>query len=265
MSMKKIITLFFVVFIVANLAYAGGDWATSAVSLTKDGGSATNYVLNNQGWTDGTWGANTAFDVYDFGTPVSLVLNGGSGNAWTDDLPGYDGTSFVLYYRVYRNGDTPGVWSSVALDYQAYHSGNNYIYDKSNATVDVLALATLAGTNTYTLEVVMSKNQYYTGGNWNSMVPGGQAVAYSAINTGYKATFTKNLATDVKQIDSNLKISTQSGKIAARFDGTAKVELYSVTGQLIRSASFANEFTQSVKSGAYLLLINGQTHKVLVQ
>lgn len=46
-------------------------------------------MLNNEGWTDGDWGSNTAINTYDFGTPTSLVLNGGAGNGWTDDLPGY--------------------------------------------------------------------------------------------------------------------------------------------------------------------------------
>jgi hypothetical protein len=264
--MKKITTLFCVLLLAANLVYAGGDWATCAVSLTKDGGAATNYVLNNQGWTDGSWGSNTAFDGYSFDSPTSLVLNGGSGNAWTDDTPGYDGTSFVIYYRVYKSDATPGAWSTIALDFQAYKNGNNYIYDKSNAAIDVLALATLPGTNTYTLEVVMSKNQFYTGGNWNSMVPGGQAVAYNAATPGYKATFTKVLtAVETKQVDSNLKISVQSGQLVARFNGIAQVELYSVTGQLIRSARAANQFTQSVNKGAYLLKVNGQTQKVVVR
>lgn len=105
--MKRIVTLFSLVALFGSMVYAGGDWATSAVSVTKDGGSAYLYVLNNQGWTDGDWGSNTAFDAYDFGTPTSLVLNGGKGNAWTDDSPGYDATSFIIYYRVYKSDTAP--------------------------------------------------------------------------------------------------------------------------------------------------------------
>ena len=48
-------------------------------------------------------------------------------------------------------------------------------------------------------------------------------------------------------------------------NGTAQVELYSVTGQLIRSATVENQFIQSVKNGAYLLRVNGETHKVVVR
>jgi len=64
--------------------------------------------------------------------------------------------------------------------------------------------------------------------------------------------------------DNKLQISTKSGEINASFEGENRVELYSMNGQLIRSATVANQFTQAVKNGAYLLRVNGQTHKVLV-
>ncbi len=262
--MKKITFLLFISF-VSLFAYAGGGWATSVVSVTKDGGAAYSYVLNNEGWTDGTWGANTAFNNYDFGTPGSLVLNGGSGNGWADGGDYYNATSFVVYYRVYKTGSTPGTWSSVALGNEAYHSGNNYIYDKSDANVDVLALATISGTNTYTLEVVMSKNQFWTGGNWNSMVPGGQGTAYSDATAGYKASFTKTvIVTEVSKLESSLKISGNNGRISANFDGNANVQIYSANGQLIRTANATNEFIENVKSGMYLVRVNGITRKVMV-
>lgn len=264
--MKKITLMFCAIFMASSFVFAGGGWGTSVVSITKDGDPAYNYKLNDEGWTDGSWGANTAFDLYDFGTPTSLVLNGGSGNGWTDDSPGYDATSFVIYYRVYKNGDTPGIWSSIVLNNHAYNSGNNHIYDKSDTAVNVLSLASALGTNTYTLEVVMSKNQFYTGGNWNSMVPGGQGTAYSDLTAGYKATFTKSVATGLdQQTKTNLRITGNSGSIEAKFNGLAQVELYTVTGQLIRSVNVENEFTQSVKNGAYLLRVNGETHKVVVR
>lgn len=186
--MKKITLLFLGMFLAINFAYCGGGWATSVVSITKDGGTAYNYLLNNEGWTDGNWGTNNAFGSTNFGAPTSLVLNGGSGNAWTNDVPGHDATSFIIYYRVYKNGDTPGAWTSIVLNNQALHNGNNYIFNKSNAAVDILALAT-AGANTYTLEVAMSKNQSWGAGSWVSMVPGGQETAYNAATAGYKATF----------------------------------------------------------------------------
>ncbi len=184
--MRKVLLLM-LIFVSAEL-FGGGNWATSAVNVSLNG-TSYDYVLNNEGWTNGTWGDNTAFSGFDFGTPVTLILNGGSGNAWTDDDPGYDATSFKIYYRVYLSTNSGGAWTQVDLDFLALHSGNNYIYDKSGAAIDVLT--PVSGTpGTYNLEVVMSKNQFYIGGNWNSMIPGGQAVGYSADNAGYIATFT---------------------------------------------------------------------------
>ena len=73
--MKKI-TLLFLLCISATIVNAGGNWATCVVSISKDGGSAYNYLLNNEGWTNGNWTSdNTAINLYDFGTPTSLILN----------------------------------------------------------------------------------------------------------------------------------------------------------------------------------------------
>ncbi len=263
--MKKISTLFFVAIVATGFMYAGGDWATSAVSLTKDAGTAYMFVLNNEGWTDGDWGSNTAIDTYDFGTPTSLILNGAAGNAWTDDVPGYDATSFVLYYRVYKSDATPGDWSQIALNVQSYKNGNNYIYDKLDAAVDLIALATLSGTNTYTLEVAMSKNQFYTGGNWNSMVPGGQAVEYSNTVPGYKATFTKSITTGLTNQSDKAVITGNNGRIEAQFAGVATVEVYSLAGQMLAKESVENQFSMNANQGIYMLRINGNTHKVIVK
>ena len=188
--MKKTLLFLFGLFFIVMTASAGGGWADCAVNLTKDGGASYLYSLGNETWASGDWILNDSFDGYNFGTPSSLVLNGGVGNAWTDDTPGYTATSFVMYYRVYKSTSTPGSWSQIALDNVNPQNGLNYVFDKTTAGIDVLALATDAGT--YILEVAMSKNQFYAGGNWNSMIPGGQAVAYDPSNSGYKATFTKS-------------------------------------------------------------------------
>ena len=263
--MKKIITTLVVVLFATGFTFAGGGWADCAVSVTKDGGGIYSYSLGNANWADGIWVLNDFFDGYNLGTPTSLVLNGGIANAWTDDFPGYTTTSFILYYRVYKSTVTPGSWSQIALDNVNLKNGNNYVFDKTTANINIMALATLTGTNTYVLEVAMSKNQYFTGGNWNSMIPGDQSVAYSSTVAGYKATFTKSISTYISKIESSLRISTESGKIMANFDGKAQVQLFTITGQLISSTNAENEFSKTVKNGVYLLRIDGQSHKVLVQ
>jgi len=266
--MKKIFTLLFIVSMSLSTAFAGGNWASTAVSVSKDGGAAYLYLLNSEGWAkpDGNnYSGNTALNAYDFGTPTSLVLDGGAATAWADAGDYYDGTSFVVYYRVYLSTATPGAWAQFALPDPTYSSGNDRRFDKTGANIDIMALATAGGLNSYTLEVVMSKSQHYTGGSWLSMVPGGQSVGYNSLTSGYKATFVKSIATGVVQQNSTLKITSDHGKINASFEGKAKVDLFSVSGQLIRSSSIVNQFTQSVKAGAYLLRINGKIHKVLAQ
>lgn len=263
--MKKIIITLVVVLFTTNLSFAGGGWADCAVSVTKDDGEIYSYSLGNENWADGIWVLNSTFDGYWFGQPTSLVLNGGIANAWTDDFPGYTTTSFILYYRVYKSTATPGSWSQIAIDNVNLYIGNNYVFDKTTANIDILALATAPGINNYILEVAMSKRQYYTGGSWNSMIPGDQSVEYSSTVAGYKATFTKSITTGISKIESSLRISTEPGKVTARFDGKADVQLYTSTGQLISSESAENEFNRTVKSGVYLLRIDGQSHKVLVQ
>jgi hypothetical protein len=268
--MKKLFTTLVVVLFATGFTFAGGNWADCAINLTMNGGSAYLYTLNHDiGWNDGGWEGNTSFDLYDFGTPTSIILNGAAANAWTDDYPGYTATSFVLYYRVYKSTATPGSWSQIWLDNVYLKNGNNYIFNKTTANINIMALATGNGTNTYTLEVAMSKRQYFTGGNWNSMIPGGQAVEYSSAVAGYKATFTRSIGTGgttgLTKIESSLRIATESGKIMANFDGKAQVQLFTSTGQLISSTNTENEFNKTVKSGVYLLRIDGQSHKVLVQ
>lgn len=158
--MKKISTLFIVAILATGFIYAGGGRANSVVSITKDAGTAYKFILNNEVWTDGDWGANAA--------------------------------------------------------------------------VDLMALATLSGTNTSTLEVAMSKNQYYTGGNWNSLVPGGQAVEYSNIVTGYKATFTKSITTGISNGSDKVIITGNNGRVEAQFAGAANI-----TGEVDSAIQFS--------------------------
>lgn len=263
--MNRKITLFAFMALFSLSTFADGDWADCAVSVTKDGGQLYSYSFANANWADGIWVLNTSFSGYNFGTPTSLVLNGGIANAWTGDTPGYTTASFILYYRVYKFNTTPGSWSQIAIDNLNLKNANNYVYDKTNANINLLALATVPGTNTYILEVAMSKNQFYTGGNWVSMIPGGQSIAYNSNIAGFQAEFTKSISTDITKIESSLRISTESGKITARFDGKAQMQLFTSTGQLINSANADNEFSKTVKPGIYLLRIDGQSHKVLVQ
>ena len=113
---KNLLFLFGLFFMVMSVsATLRSNWSDCAVCLTKDGGANYYYLLNGNGSTNDDWLNHYPFNGYDFGTPSSLVLNGGEGNGKTDLDPGYTENSFILYYRVYKTGTTPGGWSHIAL------------------------------------------------------------------------------------------------------------------------------------------------------
>ncbi|MFZ4725053.1 MAG: hypothetical protein ACOYMD_06365 [Paludibacter sp.] len=60
-----------------------------------------------------------------------------------------------------------------------------------------------------------------------------------------------------------LKISCSNNILKADFVGFANIELFSISGQLLRTAYVENQFTELVKNGAYLLRVNGKTFKLL--
>ena len=74
-----------------------------------------------------------------------------------------------------------------------------------------------------------------------------------------------NPTTDFNPAEQQLILSSENGKLTAKFTGMANIQLFTMTGQLVRSDVFTNEFTQSVKSGAYILRINGESHKVIIK
>ena len=170
-----------------------------------------------------------------------------------------------MYYRVYLSSATPGSWNVVNLTNPAYNQGNNKIYDKQDANIDILALATIEGTNSYTLELTMSKNQDWGSGTWNSMIPGGQSVAYDVATSGYKATFTKSITTQLESIEDKLNITTNNGKLNVRSSKETNIKIYTISGQLIHSENCTNQLTMTLKNGVYLLKTDYRTYKVLIK
>ena len=64
--------------------------------------------------------------------------------------------------------------------------------------------------------------------------------------------------------DANL-ISIDKNQIKAHFEGTKQIQLYTISGQLLHTAVAENQFSYTVKSGIYLLRIDGQTYKLAAQ
>ena len=81
----------------------------------------------------------------------------------------------------------------------------------------------------------------------------------------YVADFTYDITSKVGNQNVSINISGANRTVKATFNGEAQVELFTLSGQLIRNAKVANEFSQAVSAGAYILRINGTAHKVLVK
>ncbi|MDD3322547.1 MAG: hypothetical protein PHS59_14000 [Paludibacter sp.] len=275
--MKKITTFFCAILLASSFVSASGYWARSFVTVTSNETLYNYAIATDLTWTcDNNWASNTAFESYDFGTSSSLVLNGGYGESGTygaDDF--IDASSFVLYYRAYSTTGTAGNWSNIALNNSFFSNGDrltstrtlNSIYNNVSAGIDVHSLVGNTP-GTYYLEVILAKTQYWqtTASTWIT-ANGDQdnAFALGTSSTGYKAGFTISSGTGIdQQTASSLKLSVMPGLINAQFKGKAQVELYTMTGLLIRSTVVENQFTQIIKSGAYLIRVNGQTNKILV-
>jgi len=258
--MKKI--TFLMVFMLSSLAaFSGNGWLQDYVLINLNGdGTAGGTDGTGYYWigTDPSYG--TKLDGTVFGTvlaPVtSLVIDGCDMRYWNDGATRPTGGAF--YYMIKSADNTTEVVPATEVIWtQNSLGGNDYQGLKSGPSIDLLSFSGIKSNTTYKLHIWAK--------NWN-----GQDGGDSWLNNGgnnYQATFTTGtiVHTGVSKLETSLQLSGANGKVTARFDGSAKVELFNVSGQLMHTATVSNEFTQQVPSGAYLLRINGKTHKVLVR
>lgn len=73
--------------------------------------------------------------------------------------------------------------------------------------------------------------------------------------------------TDIKTLNSNkTKLITGKSSIRAEFDGNARIEICSLSGLLLRQAQATNTFiVDNLKTGLYIVKINGAAYKVVVR
>ena len=223
--MKKIITLFLVIFLF-NSAW-GQSWCGNS------------YITVN-----GTWytGSNTyvqpagLFQGANAGSFNSSFILGGELQVW----PSMN-TAATLYYRI-----DSGTFTAIPLPNNGAVGNNSKHYGESTISLSGLT------NGSHSIAV------YFQAGS--------ASVYDNNSGANFVASFTKTSLTGINQnLESSLSIFAKNGEINALFDGTAQINLYSFTGQLIRSVYATNQFNQSVKNGMYLLRVNGETHKVLVQ
>ena len=123
---------------------------------------------------------------------------------------------------------------------------------------------TAAGTDIFS-GYTLAKGTAYKLKIWFNATDGTTTLWDSNNMANYVADFTYDITSAIDNQNSSLKLSGSNRNVKATFNGEAQVELFTLSGQLIRNAKVANEFSQAVSAGAYILRINGTAHKVLVK
>jgi len=96
-----------------------------------------------------------SFNGTSFGTPTSLILNGGEIKSYKNG--GSDVFGGSIFYRVYKQTDPAPVFIEVVLPFDSDLGGGDQKWAATAANIDVLALAT-AGNGDYFLEVYWKLN-----------------------------------------------------------------------------------------------------------
>ncbi|MFV0390869.1 MAG: T9SS type A sorting domain-containing protein [Paludibacteraceae bacterium] len=240
--MKKTTFILSCVLLISTYSYGDNGWFNDFVLIDK------NATTSEQYWIGGNPGSGTQLDTHDFGVVSSLVITGCDMKYWSND--GRDGGSFS--YKIMNADNTTEVVAPVETIWsQAYLGGNDFQGTLTGLSINILS--GLASNTTYKLHV-WAKSWGTGGDSWLSN--GG---------VDYVATFTTDNPTGVSLSEATTKIFVENNVVRAIFSGSARVELYSATGQQLKSIVTNNEFSETLRSGIYILRINGESHKVLVK
>lgn len=140
--MRKIFTLFCVLLMI-NTSYAGSGIWQDYIILNVNGAGDSYYAggVNADG-------AN-AYTSVSLGNPTSLILNGGEVKTYKNGSDDVFGAR--LFYRVYKDGTTPGSFTEMNLPWAADLGGGDQKWQATSQGVDIMSLATSNGT--WVLEV----------------------------------------------------------------------------------------------------------------
>lgn len=232
------------------------DFVTFAASATANGSTTPSlssiygsFIYVGQDPASATWyngSATAGFDNFNgknLGSLITPLYIGGE----ITSAPVLTGVTVKMFYQV----DELAV-KEVVLPLES-SDGTTSSKWKSTAGVNVYTDYTLTLGQTYSLKV------------WFNATDGVSTLWDSNNSANYVATFTYDLGTGLSSPNSSIRIYSETGNVNATFEGLANVELYNIAGQLIHSTVVENKYNQQVKSGAYLLRINGETHKLLVK
>ena len=248
----------------ANLAVSGTgnytlklDYSTFSASATSNGtvlpsistvGNSYIFVgadpLTAQWYNGSATFQSGSFNGLNLGSVTSPIYIGGE----ITTTPVLSGVTAKLNYQIDNL-----TAKEIVLPFNS-NDGTTSSKWKSTTGVNVFTGYSLTIGQAYSLKI------------WFSATDGTSTLYDSNNSNNYVATFTYDLGTGYNEnFNNKVKIITNNNSIVATFNGQAEIQLYTTTGQLIRSAVVSNEFTESVKSGAYILRFNGESHKVIIK
>lgn len=232
------------------------DFAAFTVTATANGQTtpslsslSNSFITVGQDMNTAAWyNANSTaqaenFNAKNLGSISSPLYIGGE----ITTAPVLDGVTVKMFCQIDELAITeiPLVWIS--------NNGTTSSKWQTAAGTDIFSGYTLAKGTAYKLKI------------WFNATDGTTTLWDSNNMANYVADFTYDITSAIDNQNSSLKLSGSNHNVKATFNGEAQVELFTLSGQLIRNAKVANEFSQAVSAGAYILRINGTAHKVLVK
>lgn len=232
------------------------DFAAFTVTATANGQTtpslsslSNSFITVGQDMNTAAWyNANSTaqaenFNAKNLGSISSPLYIGGE----ITTAPVLDGVTVKMFCQIDELAITeiPLVWIS--------NNGTTSSKWQTAAGTDIFSGYTLAKGTAYKLKI------------WFNATDGTTTLWDSNNMANYVADFTYDITSAIDNQNSSLKLSGSNRNVKATFNGEAQVELFTLSGQLIRNAKVANEFSQAVSAGAYILRINGTAHKVLVK
>lgn len=243
--MKKITFILSCVLLISAYSYGGNGWFNDYVLINK------NATVSEYYWIGANPSYGTQLDTHNFGVVSSLVITGCDMKYWADG--GDNRTGGAFYYKIMSADNSTEVVAPVETIWNhASIGGNDYQGILTGLSINLLS--GLASNTTYNLHV-WAKSWGAGGDGW-----------LSNSGSNYVATFTTDNPTSVSsRSEVEPTIFVERNLVKATFSGSARVELYSATGQQLKSVVANNEFSETLRSGIYILRINGESHKVLVK
>jgi hypothetical protein len=237
---------------VAIGTFTGGEVVADKASYEENEAVTLTIITNNGYEFD-------SISVYKTDDEETLVILAGEGSERTFNMPAYGVTVVATFTEIVVNNKysvaiATFTGGSVAADKASYEENEAVTLTITPAAGYALATISVHKTDDEAATVALTG----TGSNRTFNMP-----AYGVTVT---ATFTL-LQTDVHATTASpVVVIGRKGELEARFEGTAAVKLYSLTGALLNEATASGGYTYSVRQGGiYILSVAGKSYRVLVK